>query len=100
MNNISAKKISLGTAQFGLDYGIANESGMIAKKEAFRILEYARESGINYLNTAYAYGDSERVIGDFLSKSNAHFNIVSKMPEVKGMAVSSAEEYLMESLKN
>ena len=70
MNNISAKKISLGTAQFGLDYGIANESGMIAKKEAFRILEYARESGINYLDTAYAYGDSERVIGDFLSKSN------------------------------
>ena len=52
------KKIVLGTAQFGLQYGIANRIGRIAKKEVFAILEFAHKEGIDTLDTAYSYGES------------------------------------------
>ena len=34
-------KISLGTAQFGLDYGIANQKGKISFSNAEKIIEFA-----------------------------------------------------------
>lgn len=56
-------KIALGTVQFGVDYGINNTDGQIHLGEARKILKLARESGINILDTAYEYGNSEEVLG-------------------------------------
>jgi len=41
-------KLVLGTAQLGLDYGIANKLGKPAENKAFDIMKYAAENGINY----------------------------------------------------
>ncbi len=71
-------KLALGTAQFGFDYGINNKKGKISTKEVFQILTFATTQGIDTLDTAYSYGDSECVIGDYLKKNNAGFKIVSK----------------------
>jgi aryl-alcohol dehydrogenase-like predicted oxidoreductase len=78
------EKICLGTAQFGLDYGINNTRGKIPKNEVFKILEYALQNGIEFIDTAYAYGDSEKVLGDFIkNKPNGKkFKIISKIPNV------------------
>lgn len=73
-------KIALGTAQFGLDYGINNKRGKIPPEEVFKILEEAGESGIDTLDTAYAYGDSEKIIGEYLKKKKSHFKVISKLP--------------------
>jgi aryl-alcohol dehydrogenase-like predicted oxidoreductase len=73
-------KVALGSAQFGLDYGLANSKGKISKKEVFEILNYAYRNGINTIDTASVYGDSEEVIGEFIGKSNACINIISKLP--------------------
>jgi len=62
-------KMTLGTVQLGLDYGIANDEGKPDEKKAFRILESAFSCGINCIDTAADYGDSESVIGKYLSKS-------------------------------
>jgi aryl-alcohol dehydrogenase-like predicted oxidoreductase len=72
-------RIGLGTVQFGLDYGISNQGGQPNEMDVSQILDFATESGISYLDTANAYGDSEKRLGDYdVSK----FNIVSKfMPE-------------------
>ena len=40
------KKMVLGTAQFGMDYGIVNINGKPKKKEVFDILDLAWEKGI------------------------------------------------------
>lgn len=62
-------KIILGTAQFGLDYGINNQNGQIPKKEIFKILDYAMANGINKLDTASAYGSSELIIGEYIKNN-------------------------------
>lgn len=54
-------KLALGTVQFGLPYGITNTAGQVAADEVTRILRRARELGLEVLDTAAAYGESERV---------------------------------------
>jgi len=73
-------KIALGTAQFGMDYGINNQRGKIPEKEVFDILYEASSSGIDTLDSAYAYGNSEDVIGNFIRESKKELKIISKSP--------------------
>jgi aryl-alcohol dehydrogenase-like predicted oxidoreductase len=76
-------RIALGTAQFGMDYGINNPRGKIPKKDVFRILEYAAENGITCLDTAFGYGESENLIGEFIRDKKVAFDVVTKLPEVQ-----------------
>jgi aryl-alcohol dehydrogenase-like predicted oxidoreductase len=70
-------RIGLGTAQFGSDYGVSNHSGRTPAPEVVRILEFARGVGIEVLDTAPAYGDSERALGRALADSR-RFQVVTK----------------------
>lgn len=70
-------KLGLGTAQFGLSYGISNRIGQTPKEEADRILDVASENGIDLVDTAFAYGESEAVLGEIAS-SKAGFRLVTK----------------------
>lgn len=72
-------KLALGTAQLGLDYGIANTRGKVAGAEAEAILRYTREAGITTLDTAVAYGDSESRLGAIGVEG---CDVVSKLPAV------------------
>ncbi|MFH0840003.1 MAG: aldo/keto reductase [Candidatus Omnitrophota bacterium] len=98
MSDISAKKLSLGTAQFGMDYGIANERGRMPKDSVFKVLEYASAAGMDTLDTAYEYGDSEEIIGEYLKNSNNRFKIISKMPKANG-SMDDPVSYFPKSLK-
>lgn len=73
-------KLTLGTVQFGIDYGIANTHGVPVDKELKSILAIAKENDINYLDTAYAYGNAEERLGLFSENS---FSIITKFPAVK-----------------
>ena len=73
-------KIVLGTAQFGLEYGIANKKGRIQKNEAREILHYARENGIHLLDTAINYGGSEQILGEL---GVNEWQIITKLPSIK-----------------
>lgn len=70
-------KLALGTVQFGLDYGIANEAGQVSLDEAKCILSLAKEKEIDVLDTAIAYGTSEDVLG---KASTDGFRLVTKLP--------------------
>jgi len=96
MKKFNNKKLILGTAQFGFDYGINNQNGRICKKEVFRILKYAKLRGINTLDTAYGYGKSEKVIGDFIRQSSFNFKIISKSSFKSSTELKSA---VLKSLK-
>tara|TARA_R100000027_G_scaffold66167_3_gene61659 strand:+ start:29360 stop:30289 length:930 start_codon:yes stop_codon:yes gene_type:complete len=56
-------RLTLGTVQFGLNYGIANQSGKPAYPICRDIIAEAFSSGIRFFDTAAAYGESEMVLG-------------------------------------
>ena len=58
-------KLVLGTAQFGMDYGIANISGKPTYKQVYAIFELAWKKGIRRFDTAPGYG-SEALLGEFI----------------------------------
>jgi aryl-alcohol dehydrogenase-like predicted oxidoreductase len=70
-------RLVLGTAQFGLAYGIANQSGQVTRKEVKSMLQLALANSMNMLDTAIAYGDSEMYLGQAGSES---FRIITKLP--------------------
>lgn len=72
-------RLVLGTAQFGMPYGIANRQGKICADEARAILEYAKGAGLNMLDTAVAYGESETLLGEI---GVSQWQVVSKLPAV------------------
>lgn len=74
-------KLVLGTVQMGIPYGINNKDGQISLSEAFNILEFAYQNGINTLDTAEGYGDAHCVIGEFHKRnSTINFNVITKIP--------------------
>lgn len=72
-------KLALGTVQFGLDYGVANVSGRVTAQEANAILQRAQVCGMDTLDTAIAYGDSEAVLGQL---GIGQWKTITKLPEV------------------
>ena len=76
---MTASRLTLGTAQFGMPYGIANASGQVSRDEAKRILNIARANRIDSIDTAIAYGESEECLGD---AGVGNFRVVTKLPPV------------------
>jgi len=56
-------KLGLGTAQFGLDYGISSARGSVNLNEVKKILNYAQSKNLGFLDTSPSYGDAEKVLG-------------------------------------
>ena len=58
----------VGTAQFGMPYGIANQKRQMNFSDISMILDLSWGNGINSLYTAKAYGESEGSIGKYLKQ--------------------------------
>jgi len=96
--NSFIKKLSIGTAQFGLSYGVANNLGKIELSEASKILYLASDNGLESLDTAIAYGDSEEILGKI---GVSGWRITTKLPcisedcvDIDGWVKSSIEHSL------
>lgn len=96
---IQNMKLSIGSVQFGLPYGISNLTGQVPPFEVDKILNLARECNIDMIDTAVAYGESESVLG----RVGVHdFNVITKLPVVpddltdfKGWVEKHVEESLV-----
>ena len=77
----NSKKIIIGTAQFGLNYGIANKNGQVGEDKIESILNFAFKNGINTLDTAKIYGNSEIFIGNYLKKTGNLWDIITKVKQ-------------------
>ncbi len=97
-------RITLGTAQLGLNYGISNTEGKPDKAKGFKILKKAVELGINSFDTAAAYGNSEDLLGDFLSNNDSieRSFITTKIPSIRKSKASgdSAKDFIQESAES
>jgi aryl-alcohol dehydrogenase-like predicted oxidoreductase len=83
-------RIVLGGAQLGLPYGILNGGETLSREEVARILNTAVDHGIDSIDTAIAYGQSESIIGE---TSQNRFNIISKLPPLP-VDVSNVSEWV------
>lgn len=72
-------RLALGTAQFGLPYGIANRAGQVNRTEAKAMLELATQHDVDTIDTAIAYGESETCLGEIGTKG---LKVVTKLPSV------------------
>ena len=78
MTSSILNKLVIGTAQFGMDYGITNSSGKIALEEIKNILILAKKYNINTLDTAIGYGNSETSIGE---ANRSNIDVITKLPK-------------------
>ena len=77
-------KLCLGTVQFGLSYGVSNKNGQTSLTESKEILDFVFSEGVNCLDTAQSYGDSEKVLGKYFSATNVEEKfIISKISSSK-----------------
>ena len=100
-NRIS--KLVLGTAQLGMDYGLANIQGKPTEKEACKIVETAWAHGVNCFDTAQAYGNSEIVLGKALKhcRPSSEAKIISKLsPELQPYDTRSIEKSIEATSQN
>jgi aryl-alcohol dehydrogenase-like predicted oxidoreductase len=81
-------RLCLGTAQFGLRYGIANKTGQVEFAEVGDILRIARSSGIDMLDTAIAYGSSEQTLGAIGIRD---WKVITKLPPFDRLSFSAAD---------
>ncbi len=72
-------RLALGTVQFGIPYGVSNQQGQASLGMATEILKYAWAAGVNTLDTAIAYGNSEDRLGKIGVES---WQVISKLPEL------------------
>jgi aryl-alcohol dehydrogenase-like predicted oxidoreductase len=72
-------RLALGTVHFGMQYGVSNIGGQVDLKNAGMILKYARDTGINTLDTAIVYGESEQNLG---ALGVEDWNVISKLPKL------------------
>ena len=93
-NHIS--KLAIGTAQFGSDYGISNESGMVPLAKIEEILKTAESRNIKTIDTAISYGEAEKSLG-MIGVDN--FNVITKLPKVTPVG-SDIEKYVIQKVKN
>lgn len=93
------QRLILGTAQFGLNYGISNRHGQLAQGEVGALLGKAAEAGITTLDTAAAYGESETVIGTALHGSGPFKVITKYSPSSAGKSIEQALEESLRRLK-
>jgi aryl-alcohol dehydrogenase-like predicted oxidoreductase len=74
--------LTLGTAQLGMPYGIGSASTGIDERTAYEILSVAWSSNVHSFDTARAYGDAERRIGNWMASRGPikGVKIISKFP--------------------
>lgn len=86
-------QISLGTVEIGMPYGIAHNGHVPVPDEraAARLLNHALDIGINFIDTARAYGESEAIVGRTLRHRRNEFFLASKVISPYGQNLRAAE---------
>ena len=88
--------LGIGTAQFGSNYGIANTLGQVQIKEIKAILDHAASIGVNIIDTAIDYGESERALG---CAGVQNWNVVTKLPTIPKLCKNKAD-WVIENVTN
>jgi len=97
-------QLTLGGAQFGSAYGIANTVGLPSPSDVTRIIHAAIDHGVTHIDTARLYGASEERIGTALEGDwHDRAKIITKLPPIEAATAAAAEDsvemYVRQSLR-
>jgi aryl-alcohol dehydrogenase-like predicted oxidoreductase len=97
---LTVSEISLGTVELGLDYGLGpdGQARRPPESEARRLLHRALDLGVNFIDTARVYGESEAIIGRALKGRRKDFVLCSKVPSFAGESVEGMRAKVSESV--
>ena len=73
------KKIVIGTANFGMDYGIGNNQKKLSDSDILDIINTSKKIGVDTIDTAISYGNSLNRLGKF---GIDNFKIITKFPKI------------------
>ncbi|MES2854617.1 MAG: aldo/keto reductase [Bdellovibrionota bacterium] len=91
-------KLAIGSVQFGVAYGVTNTTGQTSAQEVAKILETAKQNGIDLIDTAAAYGVSEETLG--AQPGFVDFKVVTKLAPISaGLGVGAVRDGFSMSLK-
>jgi aryl-alcohol dehydrogenase-like predicted oxidoreductase len=85
---INLRRIGLGTAQFGTQYGISNHDGRPTEAEVAAILVRAAQAEFGYVDTAVSYAGAETLIGRHLPAGHG-LRIITKLPPIVEDAIEA-----------
>jgi len=90
---LEVSEIGLGTVELGLDYGVpvAGEHLRPPEEYAARLLNQALDLGVNFIDTARAYGASEEIIGRALKGRRGEYILASKLAPIREEGQSDGE---------
>jgi aryl-alcohol dehydrogenase-like predicted oxidoreductase len=94
---MSIGRLSLGTAHFGMPYGVANGGTALSDRQVTSVLQAAVDLGISCLDTSPDYGAAEQRIGAFVHEHDLAYDIAicSKLPAL-GPVPSTRVAHLVE----
>ena len=78
---LQVSAITLGTVELGLDYGFKGSShyGRPSRADSVKLVRHAIDRGINFIDTARAYGEAESVVGEAVAESPVKPMIATKV---------------------
>ena len=92
-----------GDEIFPLGFGAMRlplKNGKIDRDKACELIYYAIDHGVNFIDTAYLYGDSESFLGEVLKGEYAEkVKICTKLPAINVRKYEDMENILSEQLK-
>jgi aryl-alcohol dehydrogenase-like predicted oxidoreductase len=92
----SCRDLVVGTAQFGLGYGVSGMNEPVPEREIVQILEHASTRGVQLLDTAPAYGDIEARLARLCR--GLPFEVISKVSAVPyGLGPAEAAAFALGS---
>ena len=103
MNQNLKNQLVLGTAQIGIPYGIANKTGKPDLINAEKIIKEAWNGGIREFDTAQAYGESEKVLGNVFDnlKIKTSVKVITKFsPNLNHNDENELRNSILTSLNN
>jgi len=79
---ILVSEISFGCVELGIPYGIGvkNAADMLPETDAIQLLQGALDQGLNFFDTAPAYGSSESLLGQAFADRRERAVICTKAP--------------------
>ena len=93
------KNIIIGTAQLGENYGIANKNKNFSLKNRIEFLNFSYKNGFLNYDSAYAYKNAHKILGEWIHKEDIKPNIYTKLPKLDNHNIKKQLSIFTSSLK-